>query len=315
MRAALVYNPRSGRGHSKDELLSQVLTRLKEAGMEVSPRPTERMGHATEIAREAAEAGFEIAIAWGGDGTLNEVARGLCDSATAMGVLPGGTVNVFAREVGIPLKLSGALDTLVGGRIVRVPMGFADERPFLLMAGVGLDGEVVYRLKSGFKDALGRVRVDGEVVYRLKSGFKDALGAFAFWLDGFRLLASYPMSPVRVRVGGKEIVGTGLIAGNIRRYGPRYTVTPDARLEEPKLDVVIFTGKNRRDYLRYLLGVLGHFHLRFSDVEHFKTDALSVSVDEGARVPLQLDGEPSGCAPVEIRVQDKALAVVLPARE
>ena len=294
MRAALVYNPRSGRGHSKDELLSQVLTRLKEAGMEVSPRPTERMGHATEIAREAAEAGFEIAIAWGGDGTLNEVARGLCDSATAMGVLPGGTVNVFAREVGIPLKLSGALDTLVGGRIVRVPMGFADERPFLLMAGVGLDGEVVYRLKSGFK---------------------DALGAFAFWLDGFRLLASYPMSPVRVRVGGKEIVGTGLIAGNIRRYGPRYTVTPDARLEEPKLDVVIFTGKNRRDYLRYLLGVLGHFHLRFSDVEHFKTDALSVSVDEGARVPLQLDGEPSGCAPVEIRVQDKALAVVLPARE
>ncbi len=294
MRAALVYNPRSGRGHSKDELLSQVLTRLKEAGMEVSPRPTERMGHATEIAREAAEAGFEIAIAWGGDGTLNEVARGLCDSATAMGVLPGGTVNVFAREVGIPLKLSGALDTLVGGRIVRVPMGFADERPFLLMAGVGLDGEVVYRLKSGFK---------------------DALGAFAFWLDGFRLLASYPMSPVRVRVGGKEIVGTGLIAGNIRRYGPRYTVTPDARLEEPKLDVVIFTGKNRRDYLRYLLGVLGHFHLRFSDVEHFKTDALSVSVDEGARVPLQLDGEPSGCAPVEIRVQDKALAVVLSARE
>ena len=294
MRAALVYNPRSGRGHSKDELLSQVLTRLKEAGMEVSPRPTERMGHATEIAREAAEAGFEIAIAWGGDGTLNEVARGLCDSATAMGVLPGGTVNVFAREVGIPLKLSGALDTLVGGRIVRVPMGFADERPFLLMAGVGLDGEVVYRLKSGFK---------------------DALGAFAFWLDGFRLLASYPMSPVRVRVGGKEIVGTGLIAGNIRRYGPRYTVTPDARLEEPKLDVVIFTGKNRRDYLRYLLGVLGHFHLRFSDVEYFKTDALSVSVDEGARVPLQLDGEPSGCAPVEIRVQDKALAVVLPARE
>jgi YegS/Rv2252/BmrU family lipid kinase len=252
------------------------------------------MGHATEIAREAAEAGFDMAIAWGGDGTLNEVAHGLCDSATAMGVLPGGTINVFAREVGIPLKLSGALDTLVGGRIVRVPMGFADERPFLLMAGVGLDGEVVYRLKSGFK---------------------DALGAFAFWLDGFRLLASYPMSPVRVRVGEREIVGTGLIAGNIRRYGPRYTVTPDARLEEPKLDVVIFTGKNRRDYLRYLIGVLGHFHLRFSDVEHFKTDALSVSVDEGARVPLQLDGEPSGCAPVEIRVQDKALAVVLPARE
>ena len=168
--------------------------------MEVSPRPTERMGHATRIAREVAEDGFEMAIAWGGDGTLNEVACGLCDSSTAMGVLPGGTVNVFAREVGISLTLSGALDTLVGGRIVRIPMGFAGERPFLLMAGVGLDGEVVYRLKSGFK---------------------AALGAFAFWLDGFRLLASYPMSPVHVRVGGKEIVGTGLHHG---KYPPLRTV-------------------------------------------------------------------------------------------
>ena len=75
--------------------------------------------------------------------------------------------------------------------------------------------------------------LDGEVVYRLKSGFKDALGAFAFWLDGFRLLASYPMHPLRVRVGEREIVGTGLIAGNISRYGPRYYVTPTRSSKSP----------------------------------------------------------------------------------
>ena len=260
--------------------------------MVVTPRPTERMGHATEMAREAAEAGFDMAIAWGGDGTLNEVACGLCESSTALGVLPGGTVNVFAREVGIPMKLDGALDALTGGRIVRIPMGFAGERPFLLMAGIGLDGEVVYRLKAGFK---------------------DALGAFAFWLDGFRLLASYPLQPLHIRANGRDYVGTGLIAGNIRRYGPRYYITPDAKIEEPKLDIVIFTGKNRRDYLRYLIGVLGHFHLRFSDVEHIKTDRVSVRVGENARVPMQLDGEPAGYAPVELRVKDKVLSVVLPA--
>ena len=300
MKVALIFNPRSGRGRPKDELLPHVLTRLEHAGMEVTPKPTERMGHGTEIAREAAAAGFDTAIAWGGDGTLNEVAYGLFETSTAMGVLPGGTVNVFAREVGIPLKLDGALDVLVSGRVSRVPMGLAGERPFLLMAGVGLDGEVVYRLKAGFK---------------------SALGATAFWLDGFRLLASYPMTPLRIRTGGREIVGTGLIAGNIRRYGPHYKVTPDAKLEEAKLDVVIFKGTNRRDYLRYLAGVLGHFHLEFRDVEHFKTDALTIDVDDmdsmdsGSEVRFQLDGEPAGHAPLVLGVRDKALAVVLPLRD
>ena len=114
---------------------------------------------------------------------------------------------------------------------------------------------------------------------------------------------------------GREIIGTGLIAGNIRRYGPRYKVTPDARLEEAKLDVVIFKGTNRRDYLRYLAGVLGHFHLKFRDVEHFKTEALTIDVDSGSDVRFQLDGEPAGYAPLVLGVRDKALAVVLPSHD
>ena len=138
MRVVLIFNPRSGRGKPKDELLPRVLDRLGEAGMEVWARPTEKRGHASKIASQAAAAGYDRVIAWGGDGTLNEVAEGLLETQTAMGVLPGGTVNVFARELGIPLKLDGALDVLVEGRVVRIPVGLADDRPFLLMAGVGL---------------------------------------------------------------------------------------------------------------------------------------------------------------------------------
>ena len=294
MKVALIFNPRSGRGRPKDELLPRALARLEEAGMDVTTKPTERMGHGIEIARDVAAAGFDRAIAWGGDGTLNEVACGLFETSTALGVLPGGTVNVFAREVGIPLKLDGALDAFVAGRVSRVPMGLAGERPFLLMAGVGLDGEVVYRLKAGFK---------------------SALGATAFWLDGFRLLASYPMTPLRIHSEGRDIIGTGLIAGNIRRYGPRYFVTPDAKLEEPKLDVVIFKGTNRRDYLRYLSGVIGRFHLNFQDIEHFKTDAMTIDVEAGSRVPIQLDGEPAGYAPLVLGVRDQALSVVMPSQD
>jgi diacylglycerol kinase family enzyme len=156
------------------------------------------------------------------------------------------------------------------------------------------------------------VGLDAEVVHRLKTGFKHALGAAAFWLDGFRMLASYPMPTIRVRSEGREIEGSGLIAGKIRRYGPRYFVTPEARLEEPLLHVVVFRGRNRRDYLRYLAGVVGGFHLRLDDVVSWKTSALTVEAD--SNVPYQIDGEFAGDTPVELQVRDRALSVVLPRR-
>lgn len=294
-RVALVFNPRSGRGRPKNELLPGVLSHLKNSGVEVDVYPTERPGHATEIAKRASAAGLDQVIAWGGDGTLNEVARGLLGSETALGVLPGGTVNVFAREVGIPRSLPEATELLLRGERTRIPVGMAGERPFLLMAGVGIDGEVAYRVKGGFK---------------------STFGALAFWLDGFRMLASYEMTPLIIRSGEKEIVGTAVIAGKIRRYGPRYFITPEAELREPKLHVVVFQGRNRRDYLRYLFGVLAGIHLGFRDVVHFKTDDLTVEPVENAetkrKVPYQLDGEPVGYVPVRLSIRDEALAVILP---
>ncbi len=291
MRVVLVFNPESGRVRAKEKMLGRVLPLLARAGMSVDVRPTERPGHATEIAAQAAGDGVERVLGWGGDGTLNEVMRALAGTETALGVLPGGTVNVFAREVGIPPSIEAAAETFVRGEVRRIPVGIAAERPFLLMTGVGLDAEVVHRLKTGFK---------------------HALGAGAFWLDGFRLLASYPIPTLRVRSEGRDVEGSGVIAGKIRRYGPRYMITPSARLEEPLLHVVVFRGRNRRDYLRYLAGVVGGFHLRFDDVVSFKTSALTVEADEN--VPYQIDGEFAGNTPVALRVRDRALSVVLPPR-
>jgi diacylglycerol kinase family enzyme len=167
----------------------------------------------------------------------------------------------------------------------------ASGRPFLLMAGIGIDAEVVRRLKSGFK---------------------HTLGAAAFWLDGFRMLARYPVPSLRIRAEGRDLLGSGVVAGKIRRYGPRYFIASEAKLEEPLLHVVIFRGRNRRDYLRYLAGVVCGVHLRFRDVESFKSSALTVEANPGA--PFQLDGEYAGETPVELGVRDRALAVVLPRR-
>jgi YegS/Rv2252/BmrU family lipid kinase len=291
LRIVLVFNPESGRVRAKEKMLDRVLPLLARAGMSVEVRPTDRPGHATEIAAQAAREGFERVLAWGGDGTLNEVMRGLAGTETALGVLPGGTVNVFAREVGIPRSIEEAAGTFVRGEVRRIPVGVASDRPFLLMTGVGLDAEVVRRLKTGFK---------------------HALGAAAFWLDGFRMLASYPIPTIRVRSEGREVEGSGLVAGKIRRYGPRYRITPEARLEEPLLQVVVFRGRNRRDYLRYLAGIVLGLHLRFDDVVSWKTGALTVESDSS--VPYQIDGEFAGETPVSLQVRDGALSIVLPRR-
>jgi YegS/Rv2252/BmrU family lipid kinase len=289
-QAALIYNPASGSGTPKEIQLPRLLERLHALGIDARPAPTDSPGHATELAREALRQDASLVIGWGGDGTINEIAAGMLGSKTPLGVLPGGTVNVFARATGIPRgSLEKACRVLGEGQPRAVPVGMAGKRPFLLMAGVGIDGEVVHRLDPGFKKRFGKS---------------------AFWLLGFRLLASYPFAPFTVRVDGKEIQGTGLVAGKVRIYGPGYVVTPEARLEEPLLDVVVFQGCGALDYLRYLVGVAGGFHLRFKDVVRFKAARLEVESADGQC--LQLDGEPAGRVPVHLEVRPDALTVLLP---
>lgn len=288
-QAVLIFNPASGRGRAKHDRLGELRAWLAQKGIEAAPLPTEGPGHATTLTREALGAGVELVIAWGGDGTLNEVVRGALGSSMPIGILPGGTVNVFAREVGIPLSMASAVEMLVMGAPRSVPVGMAGGRPFLLMAGVGLDAEVVCTLGPRFKKALGK---------------------YAYWLHGFRLLATHRFARLLVRSNGREVEATSLIAGKIPRYGPGYVITPEARLEEPRLDVVLFQGRRGRDYLRYLYGVAAGRHLGFLDVQHFKTDHLSVHSD--GVVHYQLDGEAAGTLPVTIDVRANAVQLILP---
>jgi len=289
-RAVLIFNPWAGSG-TKLKLLPRLAERLSAIGIEARPAPTEGPRHATELARQAAADGIDLVLAWGGDGTVNEVARGLLAGPATLGILPGGTVNVFARQTGIPLEPLDACDVLARGRLAALPVGMAAGRPFLLMAGFGLDAAVVHRLNRS----------------RLKRG----LGVAAFWMEGIRQLAVYPFPAFAVRAGGREYAATTLIAGKLRTYGNGYLITPEARVEEPFLDVVLFQGRRRIDYLRYLVGLMSGSHLGFPDVVHFKAERLEV---EGSTpVYCQLDGEPAGTSPMRVEVLPNALQVMLPA--
>ena len=290
-RAVLIFNPWAGRGRAKPKLLPRLAERLAAIGIEARPAPTEGPGHATELARQAAAEGIDLVLAWGGDGTVNEVARGLIAGPATLGILPGGTVNVWARQTGIPLDPLDACDVLARGRSATLPVGMAGGRPFLLMAGFGLDAAVVHRLNST----------------RLKRG----LGVPAFWMEGLRQLAVYPFPTFAVRAGGREYAATTLIAGKVRSYGSGYVITPEARVEEPFLDVVLFKGRRRIDYVRYLVGVMSGSHIGFPDVVHFKAERLEV--EGSSPVYCQLDGEPAGMSPMRVEVLPNALQVMLPA--
>ena len=108
-QAALIYNPASGSGQPKEIQLPRLLERLHALGIDARPAPTDSPGHATELAREALRQDASLVIGWGGDGTINEIAAGMLGIETPLGVLPGGTVNVFARATGIPRGVSRRL--------------------------------------------------------------------------------------------------------------------------------------------------------------------------------------------------------------
>lgn len=289
MRASLIYNPASGRGASKSKRIHRLMQQLDHEGIEASPLPTSSPGHATDLAREAVDRGVDVVLVWGGDGTLNETVWGMLGSFTPIGLLPGGSANVFARAAGIPRRLTKACGALKGYRPRSIPVGVVEGRPFLLMAGIGLDAEVVRRL--------GR-------------GFKRRLGALAFWIRGLALLATYSYPTFTVRVDGRTHQATTAVAGKLRYYGGGYVITPEARLEEPQLHVVLFQGRGAVAYLRYLFGVLGGLHLRFRDVLHFHADRLEI--ESSSRVGYQLDGELAGQAPLTIAVRPDGIRMLLP---
>lgn len=288
-RARLIFNPASGRGKSKQHLLPELLEELRAVDLDAEPAPTQEPGHATALAREASEGGIDLVLVWGGDGTLNEVVAGMLGSTIPLALLPGGSVNVFARVTGIPLRWKKACRMLPHAELRSIPVGVANGRPFLLMTGVGIDAEVVLHLGLGVK---------------------QKLGALGFWLKGFAMLAAYPFSSLTVRVDAAEHLATSVIVGKTHLYGGRYVITPDARLEEPLLDVVLFRGRRGIDYLRYMVGVIGGFHLRFKDVVHIKTDQLEVSSRQP--IPYQVDGELAGKVPVTVGISPHTVRFLLP---
>ena len=290
--AVIIANPTSGGFPHHTNDYEETLAFLKGQGWQVELWLTDGPGAAQKLARIAVEQQISVVIAAGGDGTINEIIQGLAGSETALGVLPTGTVNVWARETGIPLEKAKAREILIHGQTRRIDLGRVNGRYFLLMVGVGFDGEVIQAVE---RKPLKRLGVLGYVLA-------------ALWFG-----PGYLGFPLTLRVDDAEPVRTRalqIVVGNTQLYGGAFKFTWLARCDDGLLDLCVV-------HKRGLLGrmvVLRDFALRrdrrrlWVRYNTFK----KVVIETKEPVAVQVDGDPAGHTPVTFEVAPGALKVIVP---
>jgi diacylglycerol kinase (ATP) len=229
-------------------------------------------------------------IAAGGDGTFNEVANALTGTTIPMAILPLGTTNVLAKELGIPEDPQGAME-LLNQKIVSLRPGIIKNnrasRYFLLMAGIGFDATAVYGVNKKLKKFSGK---------------------FAYILSGARNFIINRPSSITLIVDNEEIKATSAIISKASCYGGYFKIAPDATLKEPSLYAVIFTQNTRRAIIRYITGVLMGRHIKFRDVLYRKSSKVVVPCS----CHIQVDGDYFGKGPAEITEGTEELRFFVP---
>jgi YegS/Rv2252/BmrU family lipid kinase len=258
---------------------------FKSEGYEVEMIFTKQKGHAESIARDALEKSPTLIVAAGGDGTFNEVINGIAGSEVPMAILPLGITNVLAKEIGIPENVENAVKFALSktprnislGKIVITHHPSPVTRYFILMAGIGFDGEAV----SGLNERLKRISGKGSYIY-----------------SGIKTLIKFNPDELIFDIDGKTCYGYSAIIGKAAKYGGNFKITPDAKLADPTFYVCLFKGKKRLDIIRYVIGILTGIHLRFKDVEYLQAKTVEVR----GKSHIQMDGDYFGMTPAQIEV-------------
>ena len=292
----MIFNP-AARGEKARRFRRQ----LDIAGAQCAFKATTAPGDARRLAAEAVRDGFDLIAAAGGDGTLNEVVNGIGDAPDGfararLGVLPLGTVNVFARELKIPLRIEGSWDVLRHGREQRIDLpradfsenGIAQRRYFCQLAGAGLDARAIEL-------------VDWQ--------HKKQVGKLAYVIAGLKAL-SEKKPAITVLANGQEATGELVLIGNGRFYGGSYALLPNANLRDGVLDICVLPRVSWAALLRSAPGFLLRGRLPASVVRHLTAATFQLTSDTPAA--FELDGEWIGHLPLTISIEREKLRVMGP---
>ncbi|MEH7223347.1 diacylglycerol kinase [Bacillus sp. JJ1566] len=278
-RARIIYNPTSGRELFKRHL-AEVLERLEKAGYETSCHATTVAGDATNAARVAVERRYDLVIAAGGDGTINEVVNGLAEQEyrPTLGIIPVGTTNDFARAIGVPRNIEGACDVIVEGNAVPIDIGRVNDRYFINIAGGG-------RLT--------------ELTYEVPSKLKTMLGQLAYYLKGMEMLPSIRPTEVSIEYDGKLYEGEIMLflVSLTNSVGGFEKLAPDSSLNDGLFDLLILKKANLADFIKVATLAIRGEHINDPHVIYTKANRVKVNPTE--KMQINLDGEYGGLLPGE----------------
>jgi YegS/Rv2252/BmrU family lipid kinase len=296
-RAVVIVNPLSGRGRQPSQIDQHAaLARavLGAHGFDVRIRPTTRGGDAQEFAQEAASAGCDVVVAWGGDGTVNEAARALVFAGVPLAIVPAGSGNGLAADLGIPFNPRKALEIAAAGRTLRIDAGQVDESYFFNIAGIGVDAVIATRFAQRG---------------RSQRGFAGYLQ-----LSGGELLR-YRCQTYHITLDGESSEHRALLVAiaNGRQYGNRLLIAPGARLDDGLFEVVIVEDLS-------LFGIAARLPSLFrgtltSGRGVSMRAARTIRIRAPGPIPFHVDGEPGlGGDEITVRMHPLALTVCAPER-
>ena len=272
------------------------MTALTRAGHNVTPAPTTGPRTAGAIARKHIERGADLILVAGGDGTINEVAEGMVGSSVPMGILPAGTANVLCMETRMGsdlIRAAARLDRLTPRRVSLGRVTFGDGAParhFLLMAGIGLDAQIVYRVNAALKARVGKL---------------------AYWLAGWTMLGRLPQFEVETD-GGTGCASFALFS-KVRNYGGDFEIARSVTLLDGDFEAVLFSGGTSFHYVKHFFGMALNRLAGMKGVDVRRVRCARLSCAAAERVFVQIDGELAGCLPAQIDIVPDAVTLLVPA--
>ena len=284
----LICNPIAGRGASL-LALRQAEARLAGLGRSYVVKMTERPGHATELAREAAAEGHACLVALGGDGTVREAAMALLGSSVVLALIPCGTGNDFARALRIPAKTDDALDIVLGGADTKIDTGLANDSCFINVAGFGFDVDVLDAAEMYKSRGLG--------------------GKLAYWRGILHCLSKLKLRRTRIAADGQVLTHDVMImaVGNGTHFGGGMHITPQADPGDGLLDVCIVHDIGKFRVLLMLPRLQKGTHLSSRFVTYLKAREITASCQPPSRA--QTDGEVIEHTPIAFRVVPESLTM------
>lgn len=289
MKILFIINPKSGKGRDPQDIVNCIKLNFPQAAWALTTGPR----HATELAAKAVSQQYEAVVAVGGDGTINETAQALVNTPTALGVIPGGSGNGFARELHMPLHLQEAVFCLQKAKTVRCDVGQANGELFLNLAGVGIEAQIAYDFMQ-----YGKTGKRGMWPY-FKLGAKDAF--------------TYQPQEMQLEYDGHQetIRPLSVTFANGTQYGSNFKIAPQASLTDGWLEKVVIKNVHK---LKLLAAAPTFFtddstHLGVTDTTRVK----HVLLRQPGEIIYHLDGEPKKTQDqLEIKILPAALNVLIP---